>query len=87
MLVEPICNRRACKHFMGMIEPDGTEMTERPVCEAFPNGIPYEIAWGPNKHATPLPGQGNDIVFEEIKPGEEQEYFDKFMAWPRPGVK
>ena len=35
-------------------------------CTAFPDGIPDEIAIE-NDHNNPLPGQGNDIVFEAIK--------------------
>jgi hypothetical protein len=34
-------------------------------CPAFRNGIPDEIILGENDHSTPLPNQGNDIVFEE----------------------
>jgi hypothetical protein len=33
-------------------------------CLAFPNGIPDEITSGKNQHSTPLPNQGNNIVFE-----------------------
>lgn len=36
-------------------------------CEAFVNGIPDEIfLFGTNDHSKPLPGQDNNIVFEEI---------------------
>ena len=34
-------------------------------CAAFPDGIPDEITDGEHPHNRPLPGQGNDIVFEE----------------------
>ena len=44
-----------CKHFR---EFEGG-------CDAFPDGIPDEITSGENKHAKPLPDQGNAIVFEE----------------------
>ena len=33
-------------------------------CKAFPMDIPDEITSGENDHSKPLPGQGNDIVFE-----------------------
>jgi hypothetical protein len=56
MLVEPKCSRRACKHFSGVSQPDGTEATERNVCRAFPDGIPRAIAYGSNKHTAPYPG-------------------------------
>jgi hypothetical protein len=36
-------------------------------CAAFPNGIPDEIILNGNKHSKPLPGQGNDIVFEAMQ--------------------
>lgn len=50
------CNN--CAHYLG----SGT-------CEAFDdeeNGIPYEIMSGWQEHDKPLPGQGNDIVFEPL---------------------
>lgn len=34
-------------------------------CNAFPEGIPDEIAYGDNLHLVPLENQGNDIVFEK----------------------
>ena len=34
-------------------------------CKAFPKGIPYEIAYGKNRHLKPLKNQDNDIVFEK----------------------
>ena len=65
MLAEPTCWTRKCKHYLGIIQPDGTEMTETNYCKAFPKHIPSEIAYGDNKHLKPLPGQNNDIVFEK----------------------
>jgi hypothetical protein len=64
MLLEPNCSKRNCKHFKGVTQPDGTEMTERVVCEAFPDGIPGEIAYGDNPHTSPFPGD-QGIQFEE----------------------
>ena len=64
MLAEPKCYTRNCRHFTGVIQPDDTEMTETNACDAFPDGIPDEIAYGDNDHSEPLPGQGHDIVFE-----------------------
>ena len=66
MLAEPTCWTRKCKHYIGVIQPDGTEMTETNSCEAFPKGIPAEIAYGNNRHSKPLKDQGNEIVFEKI---------------------
>lgn len=64
MLAEPKCFTRSCKHYQGVLQPDGTELTEVNYCDAFPKGIPREIAYGDNPHQTPLPGQKNNIVYE-----------------------
>ena len=69
MLMEPKCWTRNCKHFIGVSQPDGTEMTERHVCKAFPDMIPSEIAYGDNSHTEPYPGD-NGIQYEK---GEERE--------------
>ena len=65
MLAEPNCHKRKCKHFLGVKSDDECELNERPYCEAFPNGIPPEIAYGNNPHSEPLPDQLNDIVYED----------------------
>lgn len=62
MLVEPKCFERGCKHFLGVAGDD--EETERPRCEAFPQGIPAEIAYGDELHLEPYPGD-NGIQFEK----------------------
>ncbi len=56
-LVKIACN--ICKHF-NFDDLDGFS------CSAF-DVIPDIILSGKNKHTKPLPGQGNDIVFEPIK--------------------
>lgn len=57
MLLEPIpCSKGNCKHYRGVIQPDGTEATEVDVCSAFPQGIPAEITTGRNMHTEPYPG-------------------------------
>ena len=65
MLAEPRCFTRKCKHYIGVIQPDGTEMTETNACSAFPKGIPDQIAYGKNPHIKPWPGQDNDIIYEK----------------------
>lgn len=65
MLLEPNCFKRHCKHFTGVSQPDGTELSERVVCKAFPDIIPDEIAYGSNLHLKPLPDQKNKIVYEK----------------------
>lgn len=64
MLAEPRCSERRCKHLIGVKQANGTEETEVPVCKAFPDGIPHEIAYGDNLHLEPFPGD-HGIQFEE----------------------
>lgn len=64
MLAEPVpCSRMRCKHYRGIIQPDGTEQTEVDICEAFPNGIPAEITTGRNLHTESFEGD-RGILFE-----------------------
>jgi len=65
MLLSPKCYERKCKYYLGIIQPDGTEATEVNNCEAFPDGIPKDIAYGNNKHLKVLSNQKNDIIYEE----------------------
>ena len=65
MIMEPHCFKRRCKHYLGILQPDRSEGSEVPYCEAFPKGIPEEIAYGDNEHDEPLADQENDIVFEK----------------------
>lgn len=65
MIREPNCSVRDCVHFVGVRRSDlDNESTERPVCKAFPDGIPDEIAYGSNEHLTPVAGDGG-IVFQK----------------------
>ena len=63
MIDEPECSKRNCIHYQGILQDAGEE-SERPVCSAFPNGIPDEIAYGDNKHTEPVDGQDNEITYE-----------------------
>ena len=67
MLTVPRCYDRNCKHFKGILQPDGTERTEVPYCEAFPRGIPADIAYGSNDHLKPIYGQTGVFVYENDK--------------------
>lgn len=69
MLREPRCSTRSCRHFKGVAQPSETEVGERVVCAAFPEGIPDEIAYGDNPHTKPYPGD-RGIQYE--KSPEEQ---------------
>lgn len=65
MLAAPSCHLRGCKHFLGVLQSDGTEATEVVYCKAFPEGIPDDIAYGNNPHLEVVPGQEGDFIFEE----------------------
>ena len=65
MIEEPKCRKRNCKHFLGVLQPDGTEETETVYCLAYPNGIPGDIAYGDDPHLEVRNDQNNDIIFEE----------------------
>ena len=64
MLAAPNCWKRKCKNYTGVIQPDGTEMSETNACKAFPTGIPNVIAYGENLHLEPFEGD-NGIQFEK----------------------
>lgn len=65
MLAPPNCLKRNCKHFQGakFLDANIGEPSEVPYCRAFPDGIPKEIAYGPELHVTPYPGD-HGIQFE-----------------------
>lgn len=66
MLAEPNCYKRNCKHYQGVKWLGADESTETNVCRAFPYGIPAEIAYGPNLHDKPYPGD-HGIRYEKAK--------------------
>ena len=47
MLVEPKCSERGCKHFLGVKNATDDEVNDIVICEAFPNGIPWNTACSP----------------------------------------
>ena len=71
MMDTPNCYTRGCVHFIGVSQPDGTEMSERVVCKAFPEGIPAAIAYGKNPHTAPFKGD-HGILFEDKDKGARQ---------------
>jgi hypothetical protein len=77
MLVTPKCAERKCRHLRGVWQKDGTELTEVPVCKAFPSGIPRNIAYGDNPHTEPVMGD-RGIHFEEGEALDEPD-FDDFV--------
>lgn len=66
-MIEPNCYRRRCKYFWGIYQPDDSEDFETINCEAFPEGIPDDIAYGENKHSKATNDQLNDIVYERAE--------------------
>ena len=66
------CVGRMCVHFAGIMQPDGTEMSECTACLAFPGGIPVEIMSGENDHTQPVDGDGG-IQFQAADSQEEFE--------------
>ncbi len=47
---------RFCKHLHSLIG--------KPICKAFPEGIPKDLITGPIFHNKPMFNQKNDIIFE-----------------------
>ena len=75
MILEPICSERECIHYLGISQPDGTEMSERPVCKAYPDEIPHDIQLGYDMHLDVRSDQDNDIVYEMKPDAEISELF------------
>lgn len=70
MLLKPRCFDRKCKHYTGVVQTrPGDESSERNVCPAFPEGIPYDIAYGSNPHREVHPEQEDErgTVYSPIK--------------------
>lgn len=65
MLQTPKCFQRKCQYFLGVSQPDGTELSERVTCTAFPGRIPDDIAYGDNLHTEPHPNQEGDFVYKK----------------------
>lgn len=66
MITTSNCCTRRCTHYLG-IDSDGVEINERHYCEAYPKGIPSEIAFGQDKHLKVRADQKNEIVYEKFK--------------------
>jgi hypothetical protein len=64
--VTPNCydENRKCKFFDGFAIKEDVPV---PICKAFPDGIPQDIAFGNNQHKQPIKGQIGKYVFEEEK--------------------
>lgn len=71
MMREPKCWTRACAHFIG-VRNDGDETTERVCCEAYPDGIPNEIAYGNDQHLELRGDEVRDLVFVESDSAENE---------------
>ncbi len=53
------CTRRRPRSFLNC------GLDEKPVCPAYPKGIPDRIAYGPELHLTVQEDQEGEIVFEK----------------------
>jgi len=70
-LQEPRCFTRNCVHFVGVKNRiEGDDLSHVNFCNAFPDGIPDDIAYGDNLHTEPLKNQGNEIVFKKAEEGK-----------------
>lgn len=58
IIIPPNSQCRSCRHFIGVEQPDGTEMSERLVCRAFPEGIRDAIVANMVSHRQPIAGDG-----------------------------
>lgn len=63
MLTTPRCYERRCRHLIGA-SSQTSEQLQRPICSAFPKGIPEEIAYGDDLHLEPRDGD-HGIQYEE----------------------
>lgn len=65
MIRPPKCYERGCKHYLGVSQPKNTEKGEKPVCVAYPDGIPTDIAYGDDPHTEVRKDQDNKITFQK----------------------
>ena len=56
------CWSKQCRWFVGVARQGGPET---PLCGAFPDGIPKEIAYGENIHDRVVPGQAKLYTYEK----------------------
>ena len=66
MLQEPNCSIRKCRWFRGVVGEE--EANQAVVCKAFPEGIPFSISYGNDKHLLPVSGD-HGIQYEKGEPG------------------
>lgn len=64
MMSRPRCHERGCSRFRGVI---GDEPDQRVTCDAFPEGIPDEIAYGDDLHLEHVRGDGGLLFEKELK--------------------
>ena len=76
------CYKRRCKWYVGIIQPDGTEMSERNMCGAFPDGIPSGIAYGDDDHAHMIKGQAKPYLYEK-----SEDWENRFDNLPKDDVE
>ena len=72
MLKTSNCETRGCKFYIGILNDSEpfSESKEVNYCEAFPKGIPDEIAYGDNDHTKPFKGD-NGIQYQKEEQNEK----------------
>jgi hypothetical protein len=65
MLRESNCNKRDCKWYKGVKQPNGDELWEFHYCNAFPDGIPREINEGEDLHFRVYAGQKGNYIYSK----------------------
>jgi len=65
MIAIPNCYKRKCVHYLGVKNDGECELNERVYCQAFPEKIPDEIAYGNDRHLKTRADQLNEIVFKK----------------------
>lgn len=64
----PRCWKRRCKHYIGVVrQVEEDESSEVPVCKAFPEGIPNDIAYGIDPHLEVHIFQDNTVTYKMKK--------------------
>jgi hypothetical protein len=54
-----------CMHYLGVSQPDGTEMSEKVICRAFPGGVPSMVLVNKVDHRKPIEGD-NGLLWTPI---------------------
>lgn len=73
MIAEPNCSLRGCIHFLGLKKE--AEGIYTPLCRAYPQGIPSNIAYGSELHLRALPGDHGFQFSSKVEEGGKPSKF------------